>query len=435
MRRFRTAQPLLAIIALLTLITCFELMTPRAAMACDTPVYRYAMYQWLPSDYRLFFVYSGELSETDRAAIEHLRQTLDDPERPANASLHLVNLADTSDEALARLPRAVREWHARHQNSATTGLLVLTPHGRLLDETPIAADAVGTLLASPARQRLATLLHDGHSGVLLLLRPAISSTEDRAAQVVEEVVRRAAQGEIQPALLPGVAIEDFGESAQQSPLDVGVLVVDRDDPRERWFVRQLLSIEDDLPQYTDPMVFPVYGRGRAMEPYVGEGITAENLADAVAFMSGACSCEVKELNPGMDLLMSWDWESTAERLARRVGDEVGNESYVTAENMLSAVVGGTDSVGDADGLKLDLDESSKPVALTPQVVPDPLSEEEPTSEALSKAGEDVNRAIAFDFEGQFNNRLVRNLVVGVGLGFVVLVGATFVIVRIHNGGG
>jgi hypothetical protein len=59
------------------------------------------------------------------------------------------------------------------------------------------------------------------------------------------------------------------------------------------------------------MVFPLFGRGRAMPALVGAGITPENIKDAAAFLAGPCSCEVKRDNPGVDLLLTADWERAA----------------------------------------------------------------------------------------------------------------------------
>ncbi len=53
-----------------------------------------------------------------------------------------------------------------------------------------------------------------------------------------------------------------------------------------------------------------------MEPYIGKGITPDNLVEVVSFLAGACSCLVKEQNPGVDLLVKWDWEATADELAK-----------------------------------------------------------------------------------------------------------------------
>jgi hypothetical protein len=44
-------------------------------------------------------------------------------------------------------------------------------------------------------------------------------------------------------------------------------------------------------------------------PLVGKGITGKNLHDAAEFLAGACSCEIKDQNPGFDLLLAADWEA------------------------------------------------------------------------------------------------------------------------------
>ena len=96
-------------------------------------------------------------------------------------------------------------------------------------------------------------------------------------------------------------------------------------------MRSLLAIEPDLHEeqlLRQPMVFMVYGRGRALPPWVGKGIRGDNLVGDVQFVSGACSCTVKDKNPGVDLLVRHNWEQAAETLAARFGSEEGNESQL-----------------------------------------------------------------------------------------------------------
>lgn len=45
----------------------------------------------------------------------------------------------------------------------------------------------------------------------------------------------------------------------------------------------------------------------------------------------ACSCTVKEQNPGVDLLVRYDWEAAAAALADKFGNEEGNESQFGPE--------------------------------------------------------------------------------------------------------
>ena len=47
------------------------------------------------------------------------------------------------------------------------------------------------------------------------------------------------------------------------------------------------------------------------EPLIVKGIHAANILEASAYLCGACSCEIKEQNPGIDLLMTADWEPVA----------------------------------------------------------------------------------------------------------------------------
>jgi hypothetical protein len=57
------------------------------------------------------------------------------------------------------------------------------------------------------------------------------------------------------------------------------------------------------------VVVPVIGRGRAVGALAGDALKADAVADLAEFVTGSCSCEVKELNPGFDLLVSADWEA------------------------------------------------------------------------------------------------------------------------------
>ena len=71
----------------------------------------------------------------------------------------------------------------------------------------------------------------------------------------------------------------------------------------------LTHLEDDLGTFAnEPMVFPVFGRGRVLEPLIGAGINKENVLEHSGYLCGACSCEIKDQNPGIDLLIAANWE-------------------------------------------------------------------------------------------------------------------------------
>jgi hypothetical protein len=52
----------------------------------------------------------------------------------------------------------------------------------------------------------------------------------------------------------------------------------------------------------------VFGRGRALEPLIGRGIHPDNIMEVSSYLCGACSCEIKDQNPGIDLLLAANWD-------------------------------------------------------------------------------------------------------------------------------
>ena len=167
---------------------------------------------------------------------------------------------------------------------------------------------------------------------MLLLTGADETENKLAEEALDELIARSQRNEIpmaldfsDPAMTGTMPPEEPGDgedaegadpAAKPPGLKVAKLKIDRSDPAEEWFVLALMTLEPDLHEYAkEPMIFAGYGRGRAMEPYIGKGITPDNLVDVVAFLAGACSCMVKEQNPGADLLVKWDWEATADLMA------------------------------------------------------------------------------------------------------------------------
>ena len=204
----------------------------------------------------------------------------------------------------------------------------------------------------PPRTELLAQLDRGTAGALILVDGPDAAVSDQAESQVRDAIALAAAGKIQPIGIPGAANDEPPEA-----FDVGFLRLSRGDPHERWLTAMLLSIEPDLAGIEQPMVFAVYGRGRAMEPWVGAGIQSAGLAEDVAYVVGACSCEVKDQSRGVDLLTTWDWEQSAIAMADRIGEETGNEQLLSSGELLSAVIIG--SGGDATT------DSSRPTQASP----------------------------------------------------------------------
>lgn len=314
------------------------LLAASGAWACSTPVFRYAMYNWPVSAYRVFSFHEGPQAkpdqEIDRLAKEAGRQT-----PPLNLVLVPVDVGQK--DQFDKLPAVVRKvWEGRPAGVKSLQA-VFNPLGQLVYSGTLKPADVKAMIQSPARKRMTKLLHEGNAGVFVLLAGPKADANRQAELTIDELLRRVEAGEVALPTMDGPAYPAPPERAgNDSPADdppragppalkVGRLTLSRADPAETWLVRSLTAVEDDLGQLADqPMIFAVYGRARVMPPFVGKGITADNLAEAVAFLGGACSCVIKDENPGVDLLVAWDWDATAEALAMAEEEQaVGGLGY------------------------------------------------------------------------------------------------------------
>jgi hypothetical protein len=176
----------------------------------------------------------------------------------------------------------------------------------------LSEDAVKRLLDSPARREIVKRLGAGETAVWLLLESGDKGKDDAAAKLLEARLAKLKTLLKLPELTESP--EDLIAS-EGPPLRIAFSVVrlSRNDPGEQMLVSMLLHSEEDLADLKDePMAFPVFGRGRALWALVGKGINEDTIDEAGAFLVGPCSCQVKRLNPGTDLLVQADWDALVE---------------------------------------------------------------------------------------------------------------------------
>lgn len=288
-----------------------------SAEACSVPVFRYAMERWAPDYYEAVLIHRGQIAENDPAVLLLQGQTGEflnlhlskiDIASPAEAQEQVKSLL--GGEIPETLP-ALALWYPWQKGRAApfwTGAF-----------TPATASA---LVQSPKRKELADRLSKGQSAVWVLVESGNAAKDKAALQLLSQELETAARElkETLPSLVDEsstgpLAGERFGPelTAEGMPglsFEFSTLAVSRSDPNESFLRAMLLSSEPDLSQYTDePILFPVFGRGRALYALVGDGINAENIRETVAFLTGPCGCEVKMLNPGVDLLMAVNWDA------------------------------------------------------------------------------------------------------------------------------
>ena len=269
------------------------------AQACNVPVFRYALERWRPDAYEVVLFHRGKLTEENEAALAPLYKA----EEQQLVTLRLVNLDKPLEPDFQQL------WDSQAKPELPW-MVVLYPTQLRIEAPvwsgPFTTDTAGVLVDSPARQELAKRLMAGQTAVWLLLESGDSKVDSEAEKLVQSQIK-----ELEESLeLPELTASPDDEIRSALPLTVAfsVLRVPRDDPQERLLVQMLLGSEPDLRERNDPILYPLFGRGRALLPLIGAGITVDNITDAALFLVGPCSCQLKEFNPGFDVLNTADWD-------------------------------------------------------------------------------------------------------------------------------
>lgn len=302
--------------------------------ACNVPVFRYALERWPPDPYRVIVFHRGPLATNAQAAVtDWQRATEDRNGTSVNAFVRTVDLDTAGDDPLAAvyrdqrasdLPRVcvlfpdtaaafpgdIPPETAPELCALCPPTLSRTGEWALAWSGPLEPAAPASVLDSPARAELARRLLGGDSIVWLLVESGQTERDEAAFQTLTTELTRL-QKDLQQAP-PDDPDNPLTMPDEQYRIAFSVLRLSRADPAEAAFLHILLRTEPDLDAYRDqPIAVPVFGQGRALYALVGRGINADHITDATTFLSGPCSCEVKELNPGTDLPIRADWSRFA----------------------------------------------------------------------------------------------------------------------------
>jgi hypothetical protein len=286
----------------LNCVVAITLLCASALPACNVPVFRYALEKWAPENYDFYVLHRGPLSAADQAVIAALKKPIEEAAPIGNYNLYVSDLdkgtAEDVDAVLALLPE-----------QPLPILMARTARDRTIWAGTLRADAALRILDSPKRRAIARSLLEGDSAVWVFLESGDQTKDCEAFIVLESELARLGR----ELKLPELTDHPDDQVAKDGPplrLAFSLLCISRSDPAEEMFVKMLLNVESDLQDTKEPMVFPVFGRGRALYAIVGAGIAPRYIEQAAGYIVGRCTCTVKELpdNPGADLLMLTRWD-------------------------------------------------------------------------------------------------------------------------------
>jgi hypothetical protein len=389
------------------------LLLAAGARACSVPVFRYALERWAPEPYPVTLFHRGPLTGQHAETAEWLDKLERGTDVRANIYLQRVDL----DGEMSPREQALWDAHAGDELPRLVVHYPMTePNSPPVWTGPLSPANAARIVDSPVRRELARRIIGGDSGVWLFVPSGDQAIDANCLQTIEKTTATLHEN-VQVTQADGA--EDWPVSVPAEPLTfrLSTLVLRRDRADERFLLNMLTSGQIDSEQLAGrPLVIPVFGRGRALYLLTGaENITSDFLSELAWYLAGDCSCEIKAQNPGIDLLMTADWEAFyGERQVKDIklpplsglaaslpptgpaGDESGAGDDRTADVAATAGTGPARPAGRGD-------------AATP-----PADTDDPT-EASSPAG------------------LMRNVAIGIGAALVVMTAAGLVLLRRKTG--
>jgi hypothetical protein len=377
-----------------SLILLVLAMAAAPARACDTPVFRVAMFddRWSPKLYKFCLLRDRQLPEYEQKLLDGFDALLARHQGHVNGVLEVRHPGKLEVGQLRELLQARRMPVMPH-------LVVQHPPENRISSNVWAGpwrDApLQALLESPARAAISKRLLAGETGVWVLIESGNQEKDDAAFGRLSKELKHLAATLGLPEPGPGGKKIKTPQGAPPARIAFSVLRLSRSNEAERLFVGMLLGLEEDLDRYaSEPIAFAIFGRGAALQPLIGKGITPANIGNDVRYLIGPCICEEKELNPIKDLLMIADWE-TGSQLPNLTG--FFPQTPVVAPPVKQETLSGP------------LPQPVPPVSPPSQTVPD-----SPTNTAPGYAGRD--------------GWLLQSVGVGLGIGLAVVIGAGLVVV-------
>jgi hypothetical protein len=281
---------------------------PPQVLGCTIPVFRYALEKWELSDYEILVSHRGPLPADLQRALSKRNKT------PSKANVE-ITLVDLDGKVAPDLSNRLRNAWQREGNNAQGPWMQVryTAPGASFTawSGPCTSANLENVLDSPMRRAILAHLTRGDSAVFVLMTSDDAKADQRALAMAWDELRSLEQ----KIKLPEQS-KDGPQIRLPLPLKVSfpLLLLDRKRPEEAGLVRLLLATEPDLDQAKGPILFPIFGRGRVLGTLSDKELNKEQVQQVAKFLCRECSCQVKELNPGVDLLLVADWSNLFERL-------------------------------------------------------------------------------------------------------------------------
>jgi len=283
------------------------------ATACQVPVFRYALERWESDPYQVFVVSPKPLDQAETALLTAFKKKSEN----ANVALNIIDTSKVSKAQLWKLPDI--DTHVQ-----STQVSLYAPEKQHVKSSiisfPLTQENLATITQSPVRKKIVQKIIEGNSCVWLIVYGGDSSDAkvikkklDTHLKKVESVIsipKGIIGTEERHKINDSTDPEDVLRSSIPLKIAFTSLLVNRNDPAEKALIATFLTHSaPEVRSSSETLIIPVFGRGRFLPPMPASRLSYQAILNGCQYLCGACSCLVKDQNPGFDLLIDEDWSS------------------------------------------------------------------------------------------------------------------------------
>jgi len=275
-----------------TILIIVAFLSANTVLACDTPVFRYAMERWESSPYQLKVFHNRDFNAEELELLELLINSSVQKNKDANLIVETINLQRQKILPKGALP-------VKNKVELQVAYPLDCPVQKTVWQCEFTPENINEIINSPTRQILGTHLTNGSPIVWFFIKGTDETSSAKKLQLLKGELTK-----LQKKWIISQLLDNKGEpKVQLSP----IVVSEYKQPQNNFLHTLLKSINSKHLATTEPMVFSFYGQGRALNALVGNEITLKNIEKQCEYLIGKCSCIVKEQNPGVDVLFNTDW--------------------------------------------------------------------------------------------------------------------------------
>jgi hypothetical protein len=287
-------------------IVLFIVFLADSVMSCTVPVFQYAMERWAQSYYHGVLFYKGSLSQEDKETFASFQQMLKKNNSLLNLQVEKLNVESKPGQYKqllkgtdpGHLP-ALALWYPRQKGQNKPFWI-----GELQ------MSVLANIAKSSKRREMTGHLIEGSPVVWLLVYP--QEQENIQAQLNN--------------LKGGIAksIEAMKKSPQFKPILEGngkevsfPVITISSGSREESVVLSMITGLRDGSSVKEPVVIPVFGRGRALTTFTADKISEERIYNIMTFLMSPCACQIKMASPGTDMLVQANWQKAFDEYSQQ----------------------------------------------------------------------------------------------------------------------